>query len=114
LVTRLSRGKRDCGHGHRQLGAAQPKLDLGILGALSDKKIILGVIDLSDAKVETAETVAARIRHGLKHVAADRLPALELHGEAAHWRRPYLLGLPSNSLAWNGTTGDGRDINGAV
>ena len=73
MVTRLSRGKRDCGHGHRQLGAAQPKLDLGILGALSDKKIILGVIDLSDAKVETAETVTARIRHGLKHVVADRL-----------------------------------------
>jgi 5-methyltetrahydropteroyltriglutamate--homocysteine methyltransferase len=52
---------------------AQPKLDLDILGAFSDKKIILGVIDLSDAEVETAETVAARIRAGLKHVGADRL-----------------------------------------
>lgn len=55
--------------------AAQPKLDLGILRDLSNKTIMLGVLDLGSAEVETAETVAARIRAGLKHVAAERLVA---------------------------------------
>lgn len=53
--------------------AAQPKLDLGILSDLSNKTIMLGVLDLGSAEVETAETVAARIRHGLRQVAAERL-----------------------------------------
>jgi 5-methyltetrahydropteroyltriglutamate--homocysteine methyltransferase len=55
--------------------AAQPKLDLGILAELSQKKIILGVIDLADPKVESAETVATRLRAALKHVPAERLIA---------------------------------------
>ena len=53
--------------------AAQPKIDLGILADLSNKTIMLGVLDLGSAEVETAETVAARIRAGLRHVAAERL-----------------------------------------
>ena len=53
--------------------AAQPKLDLGVLKDLSSKKIMLGVLDLGDPKVETVEVVADRIRNGLKYVAADRL-----------------------------------------
>jgi 5-methyltetrahydropteroyltriglutamate--homocysteine methyltransferase len=53
--------------------AAQPKLDLGVLKDFSGKKIMLGVIDLGDRTIETAETVAARIRNGLRHVSADRL-----------------------------------------
>jgi 5-methyltetrahydropteroyltriglutamate--homocysteine methyltransferase len=53
--------------------AAQPKLDLGVLADLSSKKIMLGVIDLGNPEVETADVIAARIRHGLKYVAADRL-----------------------------------------
>jgi 5-methyltetrahydropteroyltriglutamate--homocysteine methyltransferase len=53
--------------------AAQPKLDLGVLRDLSSKKIMLGVLDLGNPEIETAETVADRIRNGLKHVAADRL-----------------------------------------
>jgi 5-methyltetrahydropteroyltriglutamate--homocysteine methyltransferase len=53
--------------------AAQPKLDLGILAELSGKTIILGVIDLADLAVETAEQVAARIRAGLAHVPPERL-----------------------------------------
>ena len=53
--------------------AAQPRLDLGILADLSDKTIILGVIDLSDPAVETADQVAARIRAGLTRVPPDRL-----------------------------------------
>jgi 5-methyltetrahydropteroyltriglutamate--homocysteine methyltransferase len=53
--------------------SAQPKLDLGILADLAGKTIMLGVIDLADPAVETAEQVAARIRAGLKYVKAERL-----------------------------------------
>src|SRR5437762_2922478 len=53
--------------------AAQPKLDLGVLSDLSSKKIMLGVLDLGNPEIETAEIVADRIRNGLRHVAADRL-----------------------------------------
>jgi 5-methyltetrahydropteroyltriglutamate--homocysteine methyltransferase len=51
---------------------AQPKLDCWQLASLS-KTIILGVIDLGDMAVEAPETVAARIRRALPHVAAERI-----------------------------------------
>ena len=53
--------------------AAQPKLDLGMLKELSGKTIMLGVIDLGDRTVETADKVAERIRAALEHVPAERL-----------------------------------------
>jgi 5-methyltetrahydropteroyltriglutamate--homocysteine methyltransferase len=53
--------------------AAQPDLDLGVLRDLAGKTILLGVVGLGDARVESAEEVAARIRRGLAHVPADRL-----------------------------------------
>jgi 5-methyltetrahydropteroyltriglutamate--homocysteine methyltransferase len=53
--------------------AAQPKLDLGVLKDLSAKKIMLGVLDLGDPKIESVDTVADRIRNGLKYVPADKL-----------------------------------------
>ena len=53
--------------------SAQPRLDLGVLKDLAPKKVMLGVIDLADPAIETAETVAARIRAGLKHLPADKL-----------------------------------------
>jgi len=52
---------------------AQSNLDLEILNSLAGKKIILGVIDLADPNVETAETVAARIRRAFKYVPPDRI-----------------------------------------
>jgi 5-methyltetrahydropteroyltriglutamate--homocysteine methyltransferase len=52
---------------------AQPKLDCAILAKLPDKHIILGVLDLGDMNVESAETVAARVRRALPYVSADRL-----------------------------------------
>ena len=55
--------------------AAQPRLDLGVLRELAPKTVMLGVLDLGDPKVESAETVAARIRAGLAHVSAERLVA---------------------------------------
>ena len=45
--------------------AAQPKIDLGVLADLSGKQIMLGVLDLGSAEVETADQVADRIRAGL-------------------------------------------------
>ena len=53
--------------------SAQPKIDLGVLADLAPKKIMLGVLDLSDIVVETPQRVAERIRLGLKHVSPDRL-----------------------------------------
>ena len=65
----------DCVVEQISVEAAQPNLDLGILKELSNKTILLGVLDLGSGEVETAETVAARIRAGLKVLAADRLVA---------------------------------------
>ncbi len=53
--------------------SAQPKIDLGVLKELAGKKIMLGVLDLGDLEVESADTVAARIRRGLEHVAPENL-----------------------------------------
>jgi 5-methyltetrahydropteroyltriglutamate--homocysteine methyltransferase len=55
--------------------AAQPRLDLGVLRELAGKTIMLGVLDLNDPVVETAETVAGRLRDGLRFVAAEKLVA---------------------------------------
>ena len=52
---------------------AQPKLDCAILAKLPDKHIILGVLDLGDMNVESAETVAARVRRALPYVSPDRV-----------------------------------------
>ncbi|MBI1736421.1 MAG: 5-methyltetrahydropteroyltriglutamate--homocysteine methyltransferase [Candidatus Rokubacteria bacterium] len=53
--------------------AAQPRLDLAILGALPSKTVVLGVLDLGEPTVETAQTVAARIEAALEHLPAERL-----------------------------------------
>jgi 5-methyltetrahydropteroyltriglutamate--homocysteine methyltransferase len=53
--------------------AAQPKLDPAVLQEFSDKSVMLGVIDLGSADVETPELVASRIRAGLKYLKAEQL-----------------------------------------
>jgi 5-methyltetrahydropteroyltriglutamate--homocysteine methyltransferase len=50
---------------------AQSNLDCSALEDIRGKQVILGVIDLSDMTVETPQTVAARIRKALPHVAAE-------------------------------------------
>ncbi|HEY5102179.1 MAG TPA: uroporphyrinogen decarboxylase family protein [Steroidobacteraceae bacterium] len=52
---------------------AQSKLDCAVLQGLAGKKIMLGVIDLSDMKVESAHEVAARIRRALPFIAAQNI-----------------------------------------
>ena len=54
---------------------AQSGLELDVLDALSDKTIILGVLDLSTDEVETPETVAERIRRAFPHAGPERLVA---------------------------------------
>jgi len=63
----------DCKAEQISIEAAQPKLDLGVLRELGGKTIVLGVIDLGDQTIETAEIVAGRIRAALKFVNAERL-----------------------------------------
>ena len=58
--------------GQISVETAQPKLDCSTLSALS-KTIILGVIDLADAAIESPDTVAARIRRALPYVPAERI-----------------------------------------
>ena len=52
---------------------AQSGLDLGVLRDLTDKTIILGVLDLSDPAVETAETVAGRARRALELLPPEQV-----------------------------------------
>lgn len=52
---------------------AQSGLDPKELEPLKEKTVILGVLDLSDPKVESPETVAERIRRGLGVVPAENV-----------------------------------------
>lgn len=52
--------------------AAQPRLDPSLLAALRHD-VAIGVIDLADPAVETAEEVAGRIRAALEYFSPDRL-----------------------------------------
>jgi len=63
----------DCSATQISIEAAQPRLDLSILKDFANKQILLGVIDLGNAEVETPQQVAERIRNALRHVSADRL-----------------------------------------
>ncbi|MEX0957499.1 MAG: 5-methyltetrahydropteroyltriglutamate--homocysteine methyltransferase [Rhizobiaceae bacterium] len=62
-----------CSCGSVSIETAQSKLDCSVLETLPDKKIILGVLDLSTHDVESAETVADRIRRALPHKDASRI-----------------------------------------
>ncbi len=52
---------------------AQSNLDTTVLKQLPDQTIILGVIDLSEERIETAEMVAARIRRALPYIDPARV-----------------------------------------
>ena len=64
---------RECACQQVSIETAQPNLDCSVLRQLDNKKILLGVIDLGDPNVETAETVAARIRRALPFAAAQNI-----------------------------------------
>ncbi len=52
---------------------AQSQLDCSVLAELPGKKIILGVLDLGDHTIESADVVADRIRRALPYVPAENL-----------------------------------------
>jgi len=62
-----------CSCSQVSIETAQSNLDCAALRALSGKRIILGVIDLSDHNVESPELVASRIRRALPFVDARSL-----------------------------------------
>ena len=53
--------------------AAQPRLDLTVLQEFPTKTVILGVVDLSDRRIEAPESIAARLREALRYVPPERL-----------------------------------------
>jgi 5-methyltetrahydropteroyltriglutamate--homocysteine methyltransferase len=52
---------------------AQSGLDCSVLSELDGKTIILGVLNLDDPAVESAEEVAARVRRALPYAPAERI-----------------------------------------
>jgi 5-methyltetrahydropteroyltriglutamate--homocysteine methyltransferase len=63
----------DCSATHLSLEAAQPNLDPDVLRAVSDKVIVLGVLDLGSSEVESPEVVADRIHKALTVLPPERL-----------------------------------------
>jgi 5-methyltetrahydropteroyltriglutamate--homocysteine methyltransferase len=56
--------------------AAQPRLDMSVFAsALTAKTIIVGVLDLGDPGIESAATVALRLRAALEFIPPERLVA---------------------------------------
>lgn len=53
--------------------AAQPKLDLAVVQELPTKTIILGILDLSNMRIESPESIAARLQEALRYVPPERL-----------------------------------------
>src|ERR671910_1708671 len=62
-----------CSADQISIETAQSGLDLGVLKDLSEKTIILGVIDLSDHEVESVELVADRVRRAFRYASPDRI-----------------------------------------
>jgi 5-methyltetrahydropteroyltriglutamate--homocysteine methyltransferase len=52
---------------------AQSGLDCNVLADLPGKTIILGVLNLGDPAVETADVIADRVRRALPYVPADKI-----------------------------------------
>jgi 5-methyltetrahydropteroyltriglutamate--homocysteine methyltransferase len=62
-----------CSADQISIETAQSGLDLGVLTDLSEKTIILGVIDLSDHEVESVQTVADRVRRAYPYLTAEKI-----------------------------------------
>lgn len=64
---------KDCACDQVSIETAQSNLDTSILEELRGKTIILGVLNLADQTVETADVIAQRIRRALPHVEPDKV-----------------------------------------
>ena len=63
----------DCSCDQVSIETAQSGLDPSVLKHLAGKTVVLGVIDLSDHAVESAQTVADRVRRALPFVEPERV-----------------------------------------
>jgi len=63
----------DCAADQISIETAQSGLDCSVLASLTGKTIILGVLNLGDATVETPELIAGRVRRALPYVPAERI-----------------------------------------
>jgi 5-methyltetrahydropteroyltriglutamate--homocysteine methyltransferase len=63
----------DCTCDQISIETAQSNLDVSVLTRLNGKTVLLGVIDLSTPEVESAETVAQRVRRALPYVEPDQV-----------------------------------------
>jgi 5-methyltetrahydropteroyltriglutamate--homocysteine methyltransferase len=63
----------DCSCGQISIETAQSNLDCSVLEGLTNKSFMVGAIDLSDPKIETAQIVAERVRRALKYVSPERV-----------------------------------------
>jgi 5-methyltetrahydropteroyltriglutamate--homocysteine methyltransferase len=65
----------DCAAGQISIETAQSGLDCSVLADLSDagKTVILGVLNLGDHAVESADVVTARVRRALPYIRAEQL-----------------------------------------
>jgi 5-methyltetrahydropteroyltriglutamate--homocysteine methyltransferase len=106
----------DCAADQISIETAQSGLDCSVLASLAGKTIILGVLDLSAAAVETPEQVADRARRALPYVSAERivlapdcgmkyLPRDAAFGKLAAMTRAARLLRDSDS----GASGNGND-----
>jgi 5-methyltetrahydropteroyltriglutamate--homocysteine methyltransferase len=64
---------KECSCHQISIETAQSHLDCSVLADLEGKKIMLGVLDLSDMSVETPKMIAARIRRALEYVSAENI-----------------------------------------
>jgi 5-methyltetrahydropteroyltriglutamate--homocysteine methyltransferase len=62
-----------CSADQISIETAQSGLDCSVLAELTGKTIILGVLNLGDHAVETADQVADRVRRALPYVPAERI-----------------------------------------
>ncbi len=62
-----------CSTDQISIETAQSGLDLGVLADLSEKTIVLGVIDLSTPEVESAELVAERTRRAFDYLPPEQI-----------------------------------------
>jgi 5-methyltetrahydropteroyltriglutamate--homocysteine methyltransferase len=63
----------DAGCDQISIETAQSGLDCSVLATLTGKTVILGVLNLGDNTVESADEVVARVRRALPYVPAERL-----------------------------------------
>ena len=62
-----------CSCSQLSIETAQSNLDCSVLKQLAGKQIMVGALDLSDAKIESPETVAARVRRALPYVKPEHV-----------------------------------------